>query len=72
MTPRDEAKLAQLNAKIEKTEEEIKKLEAMKANYQSQELRIFGDDSLSLCKLSGCIDRPYKDTSAKRRTFCVG
>lgn len=36
MTPRDEAKISQLNAKIEKTEEEIKKLEAMKANYQSQ------------------------------------
>lgn len=36
MTQRDEAKIAQLNAKIEKTEEEIKKLEAMKANYQSQ------------------------------------
>ena len=36
MTPRDEAKISQLNAKIEKTEEEIKKLEAMKANYQNQ------------------------------------
>ena len=36
MTPRDEAKIAQLNEKIAKTEEEIKKLEAMKANYQSQ------------------------------------
>ena len=36
MTPRDEAKLAQLNAKIEKIEEEIKKLEAMKANYKSK------------------------------------
>lgn len=36
MTQRDEAKLAQLNAKIAKVDEEIKKLEAMKANYQSQ------------------------------------
>ena len=36
MTLRDEAKIAQLNAKIAKTEEEIKKLEAMKAKYQSQ------------------------------------
>lgn len=36
MTPRDEAKIAQLDAKIAKIEEEIKKLEAMKANYQSQ------------------------------------
>lgn len=36
MTPRDEAKIAQLDAKIAKVEEEIKKLEVMKANYQSQ------------------------------------
>ena len=36
MTPRDEAKIAQIDAKIAKVEEEIKKLEAMKANYQSQ------------------------------------
>ena len=36
MTPRDEAKIAQLNAKIDKVDEEIKKIEAMKANYQSQ------------------------------------
>ena len=36
MTPLDEAKIAQLNAKIAKTEEEIKKLEAVKANLQSQ------------------------------------
>lgn len=36
MTPRDEAKISQLNAKIAKVDEEIKKLEAMKANYQSQ------------------------------------
>ena len=33
MTPRDEGKIAQLNAKIDKVDEEIKKLEAMKANY---------------------------------------
>ena len=36
MTPRDEAKLAQINKKIENTEKEIKKLEAIKSNYQSQ------------------------------------
>ena len=38
MTQRDEAKIAQLNAKIAKTEE-IKKLEAMKANYQSKKIQ---------------------------------
>ena len=36
MTPREEAKISQINAKIAKVDEEIKKLEAMKANYQSQ------------------------------------
>ena len=36
MTPRDEAKIAKLNAKIAEVDEEIKKLEAMKANLQSQ------------------------------------
>jgi len=36
MTLRDEAKIAQLNSKIAKVDEEIKKLEAVKANYQSQ------------------------------------
>ena len=36
MTQREEAKISQLNAKIAKVDEEIKKLEAMKANYQSQ------------------------------------
>lgn len=36
MTPRDEAQVKQLNAKIEKVNEEIKKLEIVKANLQSQ------------------------------------
>jgi len=36
MTPRDEAQVKQLNAKIEKVNEEIKKLEKVKANLQSQ------------------------------------
>lgn len=36
MTARDEAKLAQINAKLEHVEEELKRLEIVKANYQSQ------------------------------------
>ena len=36
MTPRDEAKLKQLEAKIKNVDEDIKKLEIVKANYQSQ------------------------------------
>ena len=36
MTTRDEAKLKQLDAKIEKVNEEINKLEKVKANFQSQ------------------------------------
>ena len=36
MTPRDEAKLKQLDAKIKKVNEEIKKLEKVKVNLQSQ------------------------------------
>lgn len=36
MTQRDEAKLKQLDAKIDKINEDIKKLEKAKANFQSQ------------------------------------
>ena len=36
MTPRDEAKLKQLDAKIDKINEDIEKLEKAKANLQSQ------------------------------------
>ena len=36
MTARDKAKIAQINAKLEHVEEEIKKLEIIKANLQSQ------------------------------------
>ncbi len=36
MTARDKAKIAQLDAKLEHVEEEIKKLEIVKANLQSQ------------------------------------
>ena len=36
MTARDKAKLAQINAKLEHVEEELKKLEIVKANLQSQ------------------------------------
>ena len=36
MTQRDEAKLKQLDAKIKHVDEEIKKLEIVKANFQSQ------------------------------------
>ena len=36
MTARDEAKLKQLDAKIKKVNEEIEKLEKVKANLQSQ------------------------------------
>ena len=36
MTARDEANLKQIDAKIEQTEQELKKLEIVKANLQSQ------------------------------------
>ena len=36
MTQRDEAKLKQLDAKIDKINEDIEKLEKAKANFQSQ------------------------------------
>ena len=36
MTQRDEAKLKQLDAKIDKINEDIKKLEKAKANFHSQ------------------------------------
>ena len=40
MTARDEAQVKQLNAKIEKVNEEIDKLEKVKANLQSQKNKI--------------------------------
>ena len=46
MTPRDEEKIAQLNAKIAKVNEEIKKLEAVKANLHSQKNTISQKGSL--------------------------
>lgn len=36
MTAREKAKLAQINEKIKQTDEEIKKLEIVKVNLQSQ------------------------------------